>query len=581
MNQPSAKNYILTVKEDSVLEFPDFFSQNSKKVTVKQFPNFGNLKIRGNGISYIPQKNYSGTDDISYSLRRWFRKDSKGKVKIYITPVNDPPVLYQKRLSYEITAPDQKIIQLKAHDPDDNHLRFSLTEPLKYGAIDGFWPILKYTPSKIKEDGIEYIRYKVVDALGKSDHGLIIIHIKKNVVLESSPPQLDFSVHECLKHVEPYIKNGAVSVGTYAYESSPNSFYIPASTMKIASAAAALNTLGANFRFKTKILFDKRNIYLKGEGDPTLDIDDYKKIFREIEASFEKLRYNRVVLDTSVFSGYLHYSDRKHIVDYFEAPLSALSITRNSVNVVKHYGYISMLDKQLPLSHYLKNRIKEMPDGRQYIPLADQSIGVSDFLRQMLKMWKSNSKNSFLNYAIDQGKTPEAAKIYQIIESRKGLKEIVQHMLKFSNNFIANQVLLVSAYKSKHQSVDLIDAVTFLSEFLEQNVQLNTNQYSFVEGSGLSRKNKISLGAMKILMEFYKSQLEDLPFLSESRYKDLASIPHSHNVKAKTGSLKDVFNVVGYIKGSSKNNWTSFIIFLNQKDNTRSRIMKEIIKCVQ
>lgn len=86
---------------------------------------------------------------------------------------------------------------------------------------------------------------------------------------------------------------------------------------------------------------------------------------------------------------------------------------------------------------------------------------------------------------------------------------------------------------------------------------------------------------MKILMEFYKSQLEDLPFLSESRYKDLASIPHSHNVKAKTGSLKDVFNVVGYIKGSSKNNWTSFIIFLNQKDNNRSRIMKEIIKCVQ
>jgi len=65
------------------------------------------------------------------------------------------------------------------------------------------------------------------------------------------------------------------------YSYNPNISLVPASTLKIVTTAAALNLLGADFKFETSIEYDgvydsisgviTGNVYNKGEGDPTLE----------------------------------------------------------------------------------------------------------------------------------------------------------------------------------------------------------------------------------------------------------------------------------------------------------------------
>ena len=45
---------------------------------------------------------------------------------------------------------------------------------------------------------------------------------------------------------------------------------IPASSLKLITTGVALERLGKDFHYETKLLHDQGNIYLIGSGDPTL-----------------------------------------------------------------------------------------------------------------------------------------------------------------------------------------------------------------------------------------------------------------------------------------------------------------------
>ena len=74
------------------------------------------------------------------------------------------------------------------------------------------------------------------------------------------------------------------STGEIVYSHLGDTRVHPASVMKLLTGAAALETLGEDYTFKTELFMDGRidngvlhgNLYLRGKGDPTLTKNDLK-----------------------------------------------------------------------------------------------------------------------------------------------------------------------------------------------------------------------------------------------------------------------------------------------------------------
>ena len=76
----------------------------------------------------------------------------------------------------------------------------------------------------------------------------------------------------------------------------------PASNHKLLTTAAALDLLGPEFRFETRALRAGTDLYVIGEGDPTLDEVALQAMAGEIAAGTDAGSLRRLVIDDLAFS---------------------------------------------------------------------------------------------------------------------------------------------------------------------------------------------------------------------------------------------------------------------------------------
>ena len=113
---------------------------------------------------------------------------------------------------------------------------------------------------------------------------VILCLLLNNALIQAAPSQ---------KHIQTTINNilrqntsahigiivQSLKTGKILYQKNANQLFVPASSLKIFTAVAALSFLGPNYQFQTKILTENNtvthgtlnsNIYFRFEGDPTL-----------------------------------------------------------------------------------------------------------------------------------------------------------------------------------------------------------------------------------------------------------------------------------------------------------------------
>lgn len=378
--------------------------------------------------------------------------------------------------------------------------------------------------------------------------------------------------HKALKKKLPrWIHSGGVAVsdGKKPLFIQGSGKYVPASIIKLATALTAFHTLGAGFRFATEVYDDGRNnLVIRGYGDPYLVSEEWRLMAQALKKKgiFNK-PWNRLLLDDTAIPRDLEVDGASASLNPYDARLGALVANFNTFYVaVDAKGRVTSAEPQTPLTPFAKERGAALPPGKHRINLSRQPGNSLRYTGELIA-------EIFTQEGAKFSKTPQrgtrplnSTPLHTHISSRS-LAEVVTGMMKFSNNFIANQIVLAIALKKHGEPAKIKNGVAEIRRFLNQQLKIKKRDFILEEGSGLSRKNKITIKAMLKIAEAFAPHANLL--------KTFGKDPQAP--KAKTGTLTGVYSLAGYFKSPTKEN-RPFIIILNQSRNTRYRIFKELQK---
>jgi D-alanyl-D-alanine carboxypeptidase/D-alanyl-D-alanine-endopeptidase (penicillin-binding protein 4) len=376
-------------------------------------------------------------------------------------------------------------------------------------------------------------------------------------------PSSSHASEDILRHVQ----NGGYLVqdSSRTLNHRERDLFIPASTLKILTCLVALENLGLDYRFETHFFLDnKNNLYIKGFGDPFLTSETVLQIAGEL-VGLGISQIGSLYLDNFSFDLAAGSAGGENTTNPYDAPNGALSVNFNALPLlVKGDGTITSGESQTPLLPLMVEIGAGLRPGfhRVNVNAFLQSRQLSPPIRYTGELFTAQLQQSGIEVLHGFGKkaVPGGIKPLYIHYSRKSLEEIIRECLKFSNNFIANQLFLACGARDFGFPASWEKSRRTFDTFTRTVLNLPSDQIHLEEGSGLSRNNRISPAALlKILDRF-------TPFSS--------LLPELNNIRVKTGTLTGVFCYAGYFPGDGR--LTPFVILLNQVQNSRKDILEEL-----
>ncbi|MGD8305565.1 MAG: D-alanyl-D-alanine carboxypeptidase/D-alanyl-D-alanine-endopeptidase [Ignavibacteria bacterium] len=335
---------------------------------------------------------------------------------------------------------------------------------------------------------------------------------------------------------------------------------IPASNTKLFTTAVALKIMGGEYMLSTKILADRSsirdsvldgNIYIKGFGNSTFTSEDLDSLVTELKKTGLREIKGNVVGDDSFFDNVYTRDDwiRDEDANVKLPPISALVVDRNTMHVRrKHRG--------------------RWRTYRIYVENPPQHIA-NLFKSKLVTGGIKVSGNSV------SGQTPENASL--LFESTIKLNDLIKQINKNSDNFEAEGLFkTIGAIASVEQGNSFYATQTILS-FIDDN-GIYSNGTSIVDGSGISRNDQITVGAIVGLLEVMYFDLKHFPAFYNSL--SIAGIDGTLedrfnntngkiNFRGKTGTLKGVSSLSGYLTTKAGDDLIISMIF--EFENGRSK----------
>lgn len=299
---------------------------------------------------------------------------------------------------------------------------------------------------------------------------------------------------------------------------------IPASTTKLATAAAALDVLGSQTRLATVVHREDSVVTLVGGGDPTLTRADLAQLANQVAADVGTQTVLTVRFDASAFTGptlgpgWPTSFPRMGVV----APVTALMVDQG--------------------------RVRPGANSRVDDPARQAGTVFGDLLRaEGLKVRRVRAGT------LDSSAAPEIARV----ESAP-LADIVQQTLTESDNTAA-EVLAHLVGGALVGEASFAGGARATEQALE-SAGIDISGVDLADGSGLSRRNRIPASALAdILATTVTTPDPDLSLLPQGlavagltgtladRFTSAATRPGRGFVHAKTGTLTGVSSLAGTV----------------------------------
>lgn len=382
----------------------------------------------------------------------------------------------------------------------------------------------------------------------------------------------------------------------------------PASNQKIVTSAAAIDLLGADYVFETHFGFADGKLYIRGEGDPTLDEDALGVAVRRVLRELDGATIEAVVVDDSAFS-----PDR--LAPGFEsggagvsyqAPSGALSLNFNTVEVVV-YGVKGqrrpgvgvspesthvVVDNRARISSRdaLSIRTRLVGEGASAKTVVEVSGSVKSGGRAKFERRRVGDPGLFAGGAVAQiiavetkvppppverGRFPDDLAA-TVVWASPPLLEVADRVLAFSNNFIAEQLLRTMGWRLSGEPGDWANGRAALEGYWTA-IGNDAASIIFENGSGFSRGGRISPSALVDLIALaernrregadHSGLVDALPIAGEEGTLRARLRKSGKRVRAKTGTMDGVSGLSGVILSESGDPQVAFSILVNAHRN--------------
>ena len=340
---------------------------------------------------------------------------------------------------------------------------------------------------------------------------------------------------------------------------------VPASILKLFTSLAALHYLGPNYRFATEFyLAGDSGLKIKGYGDPLLISEVVNTISRHLAAKLNSSqKLTDLVLDSSYFSQPLVIPGITSSSEPYDAPNGALCVNFNTVNF-KHTknGYVSA-EPQTPLLPFALKKIKSSNLNRGRIVFTHNQDEISIYAGKLFQYFLKQNGIEFSG-SIKIGKVdPQTDRLILRYVSTFSLKQIIAKLLEFSNNFTTNQLLITCGIKAHGTPGTLTKGVAAVSNYARKVLKLEG--FTIVEGSGISRRNRVSASHMHKILDGF------------APYRHL--MLRENNEFYKTGTMRNINTRAGYIQNKNGELYR-YVIMINTPGKSVQPIMKRLLRII-
>lgn len=361
--------------------------------------------------------------------------------------------------------------------------------------------------------------------------------------------------------LETLVENGGLIVtrdGAIIYEHNADSQFMPASVQKIGTALAAIQILGKEHRFRTRFyLNNDRDLYIQGFGDPLLVSEEVARIVTALRSrGLSSIR--NIVVDDSGCRLENGTDGATNTLNPYDAQNSCLAVNFNTINLIKGADdSVRSGEEQTPTLPLMRELAQGLPAGNHRInatATGNQSLRyVGELFVAMFKKQGVTVRGEII-----PGPVPEALKPLYEHASSKTLEEVLTGLLKYSNNFIANQLFLAMGAKEYGWPATWDKGQRAMTGLYRNKLGLSEKDIVVREGSGLSRHNRMTPRGMLAILEAFKPHAGLLPF--------------ENNCLRKSGTMTGVYGYGGYFAGAR--GLDSFVLLLNQPKNTRDQVLE-------
>jgi D-alanyl-D-alanine carboxypeptidase/D-alanyl-D-alanine-endopeptidase (penicillin-binding protein 4) len=337
---------------------------------------------------------------------------------------------------------------------------------------------------------------------------------------------------------------------------------VPASILKLLTTLAALDRLGPAYRFRTDFYLDpENNLKIKGFGDPLLISEELEVIAGHLAARLPAVHH--LILDDAFFEQPVRIPGRGTSTEPYDAPNGALCVNFNTVAFTRGNGHWVSDEPQTPLLPSVVPKITASGLTRGRITLAADSTEALAYTGELFGYFLKQAGLQ-VNGAPRRGRVdPQTDRLVWTHLSRKTLGQVVAELLEYSNNFMANQILLVMGAEVLGAPATVDKGLQVLREYYRGDLGVRSGRV--VEASGISRDNRITARAMLKILERYK------PFHTLMRRQGRQYF--------KTGHLQGIRTRAGFLSAPDSGLYP-FVVMCNTPGKSTDAIMRAIEKCV-